>query len=67
MQVEGLSCRVVVVAVVHPAGDRGIVVAQNGVPRQLADLVAALFGLRTIADGVPDADQFVDARAIELA
>ena len=65
MQVERLAGGVVVVAVVHAAGDGGVVVAEDGEGRDLAHEVAALVGRGAVADGVAEADELVDAFVLE--
>ena len=53
VQVERLARGVVVVRVVHAAGDGGVVVAEDGERGELADQVAALVGRRAVADVSP--------------
>ena len=67
MQVERLAGGVVVVRVVHAAGDGGVVVAEDGERGDLADEVAALVGRGAVADGVAEADELVDAFVFESA
>ena len=65
MKIEGLPRGLVVVAVVHPARDRRIVVPQNRVFGQGPNLVATLLRLRTVAHRVANADQAVDFLFVE--
>ena len=65
VEVERLAGGVVVVRVVHPARDRGIVVTEDRERGGLADQVAALVRRRAVADDVADADVLVDALRFE--
>src|SRR5205085_902546 len=59
--VERLARGVVVVVVVHAPGDGGVVIAQEREARARAHVVAALVGLRAVADGVAEADPALGA------
>ena len=61
VQVQRVARRVVVVRIVHAAGDGGVVVAQDGVGGALADDRAAFVRAGAIADRVAQADALVDA------
>ena len=65
MGVERLARGLVVVRVVHPAGDGGVVVAEDGVLRGLADEVAALVRRPAVTDGVAEAEVLVDPLRLE--
>ena len=59
--VERVASGLVVVRVVHPPADGGVVVAEDGLLRGLADEVRALVGRAAVADGVAQAVVDVDA------
>ena len=61
MDVERVARGLVVVRVVHAAGDGGVVVAEDRHLGQLADEVGALVGRAAVADGVAEAVVDVDA------
>src|SRR3970282_344901 len=63
--VERLAGGVIVVGVIHPPGDRGVVVAQDGEGRLVADHVTAIVGAGAVADGVADAHVAVDLLPFE--
>src|SRR5262249_8427145 len=67
MQVERLARGIVVVAVVHPPGDRCVVVAKDGERRRLAYEVAAFVRRRAVPDRVAETDELVHALRLESA
>src|SRR5438105_5525978 len=62
--VEHLARRRVVVAVVHPAGDRGVVVAQHGEFAARADEVAGLVRVCPVTDRISEANEAIDLLAL---
>jgi hypothetical protein len=58
--VEGVARGLVVIRVVHAAGDGGVVVAQDGRPRQRAHHVGALVGRPPVAHRVTEAVERID-------
>ena len=60
VRVEGVAGRLVVVRIVHPAGDGGVVVAEDARLGALADQVGALVRRPSVADGVTQAVVVVD-------
>src|SRR5438132_3725002 len=62
--VEHFARRRVVVAVVHPARDCGVVVAEDRELAARADDVASRVGIGAVADGVAQADEAIDLRRV---
>ena len=64
VRVERVARSLVVVRVVHAAGDRGVVVAEDGDAREALDDVDALVGRAAVTDRVAEAIEDVDALAL---
>src|SRR5438309_2743443 len=62
--VEHLARRRIVVAVVHAAGDRRVVVAQHGEFAARADEVAGLVRVRAVTDRISETNEAVDLLAL---
>ena len=63
--VQRVAGGVVVVRVVHPPGDGGVVVAQDGVRHLRSHQRAGLVGAGAVADGVAQADVAIDPLGLE--
>jgi hypothetical protein len=63
MQVERLAGRLIVVAVVHPSGDRGVVVSKNRDLGDVAHDVGACIGAPTVPDDIAQAVVRIDVFA----
>jgi len=61
VQVERVACGLVVVRVVHPARDGGVVVAEDGDLGLVADDVRALVGAGAVTHDVTETVELVDA------
>ena len=60
VQVQGVPGGLVVLGVVNPAGDRRVVVAEDGHGHHLPHHVGALLGLRPVTDRIAEADELID-------
>jgi hypothetical protein len=60
VRVQSVACRLVVVRVVHPSRDGSVVVAQDGLRRELSHQLGAVVRRTAVTDRVPEAVVDVD-------
>src|SRR5690625_3862138 len=60
--IERVASGIIIISIVHPPADGGVVVANDGDLGQVSHDLTAGVGLRSIAYDVAEADKFVDRR-----